>query len=89
MQILINLLESIKKVSLEALTTALPFPVLFESRRKRIQRFLYLKSFRVKTLWLLVISLWLETQLSATQIVYLAIDRTEKIGKVLYSLRLN
>jgi hypothetical protein len=38
--ILINLLQSIKKVSLETLATALPIPILFESRRKKIQRFL-------------------------------------------------
>jgi len=76
MQILMSLLQSIKQVSLEALATTLPLPVLFESRRKRIQRFLSLKSLKVETLWLPMISLWLETQLSAAQIVYLAIDRT-------------
>jgi hypothetical protein len=33
LKILINLLQSIKTVSLEALATALPIPILFESRR--------------------------------------------------------
>ncbi len=42
LKLLINLLQSIKTVSIESLATALPLPILFESRRKRIQRFLSL-----------------------------------------------
>ena len=76
LQILINLLQSIKKVSLETLATTLPLPVLFESRRKKIQRFLSLKTLNVETLWFPIISLWLETQLQSEQVIYLAIDRT-------------
>jgi len=33
--LLINLLQSIKQVKLEALATALPLPITFESRRKK------------------------------------------------------
>jgi hypothetical protein len=40
LKILITLLQSIKKVGLETLATALPIPIIFESRRKKIQRFL-------------------------------------------------
>ncbi len=40
LQILINVLQTIKNVSLEKLATALLLPILFESRRKKIQRFL-------------------------------------------------
>ena len=36
--LLINLLQNLKEVSLEKLATALPIPILFESRRKKIQR---------------------------------------------------
>jgi hypothetical protein len=36
LKILINLLQSIKTVSIEALATALPIPIFFESRRKKI-----------------------------------------------------
>ena len=35
LKILINLLQSIKTVSIEALATALPIPIFFESRRKK------------------------------------------------------
>jgi len=76
LQILINLLQSIKKVSLESLATALPLTVLFESRRKKIQRFLSVKSLNIETLWFPMISMWLTNQLPANQVVYLAIDRT-------------
>ena len=34
--ILINVLQNIKQVSLEKLATALPIPILFESRRKKL-----------------------------------------------------
>ncbi len=34
--LLVNLLQSIKQVKLETLATALPLPITFESRRKKI-----------------------------------------------------
>jgi len=37
--LLINLLQSIKQVKLEALATALPLPITFESRRKKKRGF--------------------------------------------------
>ena len=39
-QIVLYLLQSIKKVSLESLSNALPIYIKFESRRKKLQRFL-------------------------------------------------
>jgi hypothetical protein len=36
LKILIKLLQSIKTVSIEALATALPIPIFFESRRKKV-----------------------------------------------------
>lgn len=37
---LISLLQTIKQVRLEALATALPLPITFNSRRRKLQRFL-------------------------------------------------
>lgn len=48
--ILINLLQNLKQISLEKIATALLLPVLFESRRKKIQRLLSLLSLNLKTL---------------------------------------
>lgn len=50
--ILINLLQSIKQVNLEKLATAFPLPIKFESRRRRLQRFLVLPQLKVETIWL-------------------------------------
>ncbi len=40
--IVIKILQSIKKVKLESIANALPLPMIFESRRKKLQRFLSL-----------------------------------------------
>jgi hypothetical protein len=74
--ILVNLLQSIKKVSLEALATALPFPILFDSRRKKNQRFLSLPQFKIETIWFPLIKLWLAEYFTLNQVLYIAIDRT-------------
>lgn len=74
--ILINLLQSIKQVNLERLATAFPLPIKFESRRRRLQRFLVLPQLKVETIWLPLISYWLETFVPIKSPLYLALDRT-------------
>jgi len=59
LKILINILQDIKEVSLEKISTALPIPILFESRRKKVQRFLSLPILNIKTLWFPIIQDWL------------------------------
>ena len=76
LKILINLLQSIKTVSLEALATALPIPILFESRRKKIQRFLFLNCINVEEIWFPIVKSWLEIYFPLTKVVYVVIDRT-------------
>lgn len=76
LEILINLLQSIKQVNLEKLATALPLPILFESRRKKIQRFLSLPEWKVKTIWLSLIIQWINTSIYSQEVLHLAIDRT-------------
>lgn len=76
LKILINLLQSIKTVSLEALATALPIPILFESRRKKIQRFLSLNYINVEEIWFSIVKSWLEIYFPWTEVVYVVIDRT-------------
>ena len=76
LKILIILLQSIKKVSLEGLATALPIPITFESRRKKIQRFLSLPKFTIENIWFPIVMAWLETNFSNDQIIYVVIDRT-------------
>ncbi len=64
LSILIDLLQSIKVVKLEALAAALPLPIKFESRRHRLQRFLSLPILKVEKLGFPFIQKWLETAAS-------------------------
>jgi len=76
LSILIDLLQSIKVVKLEALASALPLPIKLESRRHRLQRFLSLPILKVEKLWFPFIQKWLETDFDCNQVLYIAIDRT-------------
>lgn len=76
LQILINLLQSIKKVSLETLATALPIPILFESRRKKIQRFLSLPNLSIEKVWFPIVTSCLSTYFEREKIIYVVMDRT-------------
>ena len=76
LQILINVLQGIKKVSLEAVANALPIPIEFESRRKKAQRFLSLPNIDIKKIWFPLVIEWLRIYFQPQQIIYLAIDRT-------------
>ena len=49
--ILVFLLQTHKQVSIEALATLMPYPILFESRRRGIQRFLKLPILKIERLW--------------------------------------
>jgi|SRR4028118_1403922 Transposase DDE domain. len=75
-KILINVLQAIKNVSLENLATALPLPILFESRRKKVQRFLSRPGWNIETIWFPIIRVWLDNYFTPGQVIYLVIDRT-------------
>jgi hypothetical protein len=77
LQILIQILQSIKQVSLESLANALPIPIKFESRRRKIQIFLSLPKLTIKKIWLPIIEVWLETYCQEKETIYLVIDRTK------------
>ncbi|MFW9259051.1 IS4 family transposase [Nostoc sp. CALU 546] len=76
LKILINLLQSIKTVSIEALATALPIPIFFESRRNKVQRFLSLNYINIEEIWFPIIKSWLEIYFPLNEVIYLVIDRT-------------
>ena len=76
LEILTNLLQSLKQVSLEKLASSLPLPIKFESRRKKIQRFLSLPEWNVQKIWLPLIIKWIESIINLQEMLYLAIDRT-------------
>lgn len=76
LKILLTLLQSIKKVSLETLATALPIPITFESRRKKIQRFLSFPSLTLEKTWFPIVTTWLKMHFTCEKIIYVVIDRT-------------
>ena len=58
--ILINLLQNLKTVKLEELARNCQYPILYRSRIRKIQRFLSLPQFNIKTLWLPIFALWVK-----------------------------
>jgi hypothetical protein len=76
LEILINLLQTVKTVNLEKLGTALPMPILFESRRRKIQRFLKLPNLSIDQLWIPLLKMWIDSNFEIGKLYYLAIDRT-------------
>ena len=58
LKMLIDLMQSHKQVSLEKLATWLPLPILFESRRRALQRFLRRPQLKIQNLWFPVTSVF-------------------------------
>lgn len=78
LQILVVLLQFHKTVTLEKLATVFPQPILFESRRRSIQRFLLLPQLSVKVLWFPILKRWVKMrQLKTGKRLIFAIDRTQ------------
>jgi hypothetical protein len=77
LQLLIWLLQVHKQVRIERLAAGLPLPILFESRRRKIQKFLVLKHFNIKEIWLPLIKTIMLPHLKPEKRVILAIDRTQ------------
>ena len=55
LEILVWLLQVHKQVKIERLAACFPLPILFESRRRKIQSFLVLKQLDLKHIWFPVI----------------------------------
>ena len=77
LKMVVWLLQSQKQVRIERLAAALPLPILENSRRRHIQRFLSLGSLSVLALWFPLIREILSRQLKAGTQLIIAIDRTQ------------
>lgn len=77
LEILVWLLQFQKKVRIERLAACLPLPILFESRRRHLQRFLILPQLSVALIWLPLIKGIIRTQIKPESQVILALDRTQ------------
>ncbi len=75
-KILLNLLQINKWVRLESLATSFPLPIKFESRRKKLQRFLSLEKLNIQKLWSPILEQIIVTYYSLDNPIYLVMDRT-------------
>jgi hypothetical protein len=75
---IVGALQILKQVKLEILAEALPLPILFESRRKKLKRFLKLEIMNIEKIWFLCLKEMLkqEERFKIKGLVYIAIDRT-------------
>ena len=78
LEILVWLFQAHKQVRIERLAALFPQPIKFESRRRRIQRFLILPKVSIPVLWFPIIKYILRTHFNkkSSQLI-LAIDRTQ------------
>ena len=77
LEILTWLLQFQKQVRIERLAACLPLPILFESRRRHLQRFLILPQLSVALIWLPLIKGIIRTQIKLGNQAIVALDRTQ------------
>ena len=75
--IMINLLQNLRTVRLEELARRFPCPIQLRSRIKKLQRFLSLKQFKIKTLWFPILESWIKQEWNQGAVLYLVIDRSQ------------
>lgn len=77
LEMLVWLLQFHKQVRLERLAACFPSPILYESRRRHVQRFLTLPQLSITLLWFPLIKCILLTQIQPGNRVIVALDRTQ------------
>jgi hypothetical protein len=77
LEMLVWLLQFHKQVRIERLAACLPLPILYESRRRHIQRFLILSQLSIPLLWFPLIKKIIFTQIQPGTQVIVALDRTQ------------
>ena len=88
LKILVYLLQLHKQVSIEWLASLMPYSILFESRRRSIQRFLKLSCLDLKNLWFSIVQELIKTKFSRSQSLKLNIDRTQWRDKNVFVISL-
>uniref|UniRef100_A0A832H6T2 Uncharacterized protein n=1 Tax=Oscillatoriales cyanobacterium SpSt-402 TaxID=2282168 RepID=A0A832H6T2_9CYAN len=77
LQMLVELLQKERQISLERLATLFAQPIQFESRRRNLQRFLLIPQLSAQALWFPIIKYWLKQHLKRTQQLRVVIDQTQ------------
>jgi len=76
LQILVEILQFHKQVRIERLAALFPQPILFESRRRSLQKFFILPQLSIPLLWFPIIKYLLRTEFKENKPRIVAIDRT-------------
>ena len=77
LQLLVGLLQFHKQVRIERLAALFPQPILYESRRRYLQRFLLLPQLSVAILWLPIIEHLIKTHFCKEKRLFVSLDRTQ------------
>jgi hypothetical protein len=77
LKMLVWLLQVQKQVKIERLAACLPLPILYESRRKHLQRFLGLSQLSIPLLWFPLIKSLIKQQFAKGSRLIIALDRTQ------------
>lgn len=77
LEILVWLLQVHKQVKIERLAACFPLPILYESRRRHIQRFLISPKLSVALIWLPLIRQVLMSKIPSGSRIIVALDRTQ------------
>jgi hypothetical protein len=77
LEILVELLQKERRVRLERLAELFPQPILFQSRRRNLQRFLDLLPLNPQTIWFPIVQDWLTQTFALEQRLSIVIDRTQ------------
>jgi hypothetical protein len=75
--LLLAVINEHKQVCLECLADAFPLCIKFESRRRKLQRFLSLPQLTFGNIWFPIIAEVLQTYCPVGTVLYVAIDRTQ------------
>ena len=77
LEMLVWLLQFHKQVRIERLAACFPLPILYESRRRHVQRFLILPQLSIPLLWFPLIKRIVLTQIQPGTQVIIPLDRTQ------------
>jgi hypothetical protein len=77
LEILVELLQKERRVTIERLATLFPQPIQFDSRRRAIQRFLSLPQLVPETVWFPIVQQWIKKYCRADKPLLIVIDRSQ------------
>jgi hypothetical protein len=77
LEILVELLQQERQISIERLATLFLQPILFESRRRNLQRFLSLPQMTPEALWFPIVKQWIKQHTPRSQTLQIVLNRTQ------------